>query len=219
MKLLYILLPALFLQINNLSAQVYYPENENIIEHMDPIHNKLTVKDNSYFNISYSYAIPISSDFKSYINENSNNGLSIDYQYFITDNISVGTSLGFHSFREKHENIVVDTEDGFYEGTQFRNITTIPILGKVRYNITSNKSMTYFTGFGAGIAMTKQDMEVSKYISTTSNNNFIIQAEIGAIFKIHDQMYINTNLNYNNIFKGISNNNLGYLGINIGLTI
>jgi hypothetical protein len=120
---------------------------------------------------------------------------------------------------EYYENIVVDTEDGFYEGTQFRNITTIPILGKVRYNITSNKSMTYFTGFGAGIAMTKQDMEVSKYISTTSNNNFIIQAEIGAIFKIHDQMYINTNLNYNNIFKGISNNNLGYLGINIGLTI
>lgn len=167
---------------------------------------------------NYNIAKP-KGDFENYISANSLTGASIDLTYFATENLSLGVMAGYQYFTEKQEDVVTYGDDGFWKGTQFRNVFAVPVLAKADYHFINKSSFSAYVGSGAGVALIRKEIEVSKYISVESGAKFMLKPEMGVMLKIYENIFINIGVDYNHIFNAGSEGDLGYMGAAVGLVI
>lgn len=221
MKTKYILGILLFVISNNIMAQEYYSDSKlnNLDKSKSIDTSEFVKKGKTYIGLNYNVGMPMSNDLNNFISNNSFSGMSVEFLYFLNSSISIGASVSYQYFTERVEGVVSEGDDGFIKGTQFRNLFIVPVLAEVNYYFASSNNFSAYVGTGIGVAFTNNNTEVSRYLYQDKSTNFMIKPELGAMYRIYDNIFMNMGVNYNYINGSDTQVNLGYIGASVGIVI
>lgn len=186
------------LLFNGLSAQEYYKSSE--VENNVEIKNKSNRDLTSYFEFSYNYSTPFSNDENPFISSVSDYGFNVGFHYMFNDKISLGANIAFNSFSEYESDVKIDYSNGFVYANQYRFLSAFNFMPKARYYPFSNKYIKPYVGFGAGLSYLVYRNEMGYYAGKDTFTEFAIQPELGTLVRVTENIYINLNINYNQVW-------------------
>ena len=148
-----------------------------------------------FFNISYNVAVP-GQQMKPFITNTSFLGFGFDARRFVSAHVSLGGSVGHQVFYWKTDDPVT-LQNGFFSGTQYRFMNTIPIMLNMHYYIGSTDRIRAYLGLNAGGTFAWQRSEMGIVVMEGRQWRWGLAPEAGVIVPV-GQMNLNigTKLNY-----------------------
>jgi len=183
------------------------------------ISSVVTIKAQYQMDISGSYNIPNSTDFKN----NFQNGLGVtaDIHYFFKETgFSTSITFGFNSFRATNEFEKKLKEDNttILEYDYQINYYTFPLMLSANYTFLREKKFNVIASFGlGGNFMEEKKKQMGEYTSDTEKeyfNEFAIYPNLGISYAVADDISILLKSGYNSTF---GDKNLSYIDITLGV--
>ena len=117
------------------------------------------------FSVNYQIAIPLG-DSKDFVSRTSFEGVNINWEYFVTHNLTVGVNLGYNNYNKKVPQQVYRPND--YEAVnaaQYRYTQVFPLKAQIKCYFTPDNFIKAYAGVGigalsAGNHMIIQDIDV-----------------------------------------------------------
>jgi len=215
-----VLILVFIFSISEISAQKYYAADGNYNYEQEENKPSNDINTNFYFGINYSGAVPMSNDFKNFINSSSLYGASFDVHYLLNENYSLGGEVAYQSFSQKFENVLIVGGDGFEKSNQFRELMFIDFIVKGRYHINHSDRILTYIGIGVGASKILAEKHVSRYVYADDDTNLLLKPELGAMFRITNGLYLNANYSFNGIWGSFSSDtDLSYSKFTFGLIL
>jgi len=169
------------------------------------------------FSITYDVSLPVGAT-NAYIGQASFRGVTlIDGRAFISNNISIGGSLGWHVFVEKLSGTFSPEPNLDVTGTQVRYINSFPIMARGHYYWNTYGRIMPYVGFGAGTINVNQRTDFGLFTDRTNSWTFGLSPQVGAIFDLAGQANIHLKAEYNHGFRsGDTNFDIQYFTIGLG---
>lgn len=180
--------------------------------------NQVNAQENNFY-LSYSSSQGLS-DLR-YLNMN---GLELEWQYqFKNTHFSVGLAVAYHF---SNESDIIEIPDLLFgmNNQQMKNVKSIPIHLKARYELMPNKYFKPYVGLGAGLYYQSHGVIIQTYDATgetltidNSDWHFGFAPEIGVSTQLFSSLGTFISLKYNyihNTFDRLDYNNISF---NIGL--
>ena len=183
--------------------------------------NLLAQRNTGVVGIQYSIAFPLQ-DTKNYIGKMSWKGLMLNYDKFLTQNLTVGFNIGWNGFDEKFDAQTIELQGTTVTGIQLRYLSTFPVLANFGYYFGDRRSnIRPYLGVGVGTYYVIERLQVGLFLIEKDDWRFGLAPIIGVLIPI-DYVMINASLRYNHIFEG--NNSItkepfsvDYLSFNLGV--
>lgn len=136
-----------------------------------------------------------------YISKFSARGVTFfEFRSFVSDNISVGGSIGWHVLFEKESGTFTDNNQTA-TGTQLRYLNSFPIMASSHYYFGDDGSIAPYIGLGLGAYSVEQRTDMGLFSSIKDNWHFGLAPEVGTIFPISLYSNIILKVKYNYIFE------------------
>ncbi len=174
----------------------------------------------SMVSIRHSTHLPTGSLDKDFINGISARGLSLDYSYFITDNISVGLLAGYTDMYQKK-----DRQTYSYPGTDIsavksHSLQMTPVLARGMYSKFKEESAIQpYIALGAGVNLVAYEEWFGTLVDGRNSIHFAVAPEIGTriAFTKYALKGIDISLRYHyTAFKYNDVKNLQTVSLNLG---
>lgn len=130
--------------------------------------------------LTYTWSNPTGDLSETYIGNDSWLGFSVEGRRFITQNSTIGLSLGYTAFYEQTEE-PIEFPGATVSGEQYRSLNVFPLLATYHlYSRAPGRIQTYI-GVGVGVYYMKQLMDVGPRTFETSNWIMGFAPELGFI--------------------------------------
>ncbi|MCB0481071.1 MAG: outer membrane beta-barrel protein [Flavobacteriales bacterium] len=184
-----------------------------------------TLKSQGYgpgeLSINYNLAIP-TSDLADFTSPASFRGLNFQYDYFVTDRISVGGYIGWSGFYEKKEAQSYSFGEGdvgyAINGTRYNYFFSLPIMLKGQYRFIDAGQILPYGALGIGTYYTEHETYIGGYGFKDKNWTFGIAPELGTLLNLGQSGWaFKVAAVYNMNFYNKNNfNSATYIGLNFG---
>lgn len=152
------------------------------------------------------------------------NGLNLEWQYsFKNTPFSLGLSLGYH-FSDERDIVEIPVLYGDVNNQQMKNVKSIPIQLKARYEFLPNKYFKPFLGMGMGLnyqshGIIIQTFDVHGKTLTIDHSDwhFGFAPEIGVSTELFSSLGTFISLKYNYIHNNFDKLDYNNISFNIGL--
>lgn len=144
-------------------------------------------------------------------------GTLVDGRAFITDNITVGGSFGWHVFTSKEEGTF---QDGNISGTGtlVNTINVFPLLATGHYYFGTEFDLNPYVGLGIGTSNVTTQTDFGLFTDKTTAWEFALAPQVGVLVPLNYNVHGNVKLTYNYAMKaGDARFNTSYLSLGIGL--
>lgn len=131
-----------------------------------------------YWNIQYSTVLPSGDATRSYIDEFSWRGATLDLRRAVNENVSVGLSSGWHVLDKQGSGTLV-FDQGALSGTALRYVNAVPVLALAAYHFGDRGRPRPFVGVGAGTYYVKNRTEAGVFVVEGSNWHWGLAGEAG----------------------------------------
>jgi outer membrane protein W len=144
-------------------------------------------------------------------------GATFEGQGFVSDQISVGGLFNWQVFYEELAGATYTDGTATLTGTQYRYINAYPMLLTAHYFMGTDEYAPRFY-LGAGLGAYIVDQEVQAGVWEVSNNNwhFGMSPDIGMLYPIGMDSYLNLGLRYHYVIKSNDSMNFSWFGLNVG---
>ena len=148
-----------------------------------------------FYNISYNVAVP-GRQMRPFINNTSFLGFNLDARKMVSPHASIGAAVGHQVFYWK-TNEPMSLQNGFFSGTPYRFMNTIPLMVNSHYYIGNSDRIKPFVGLNAGGFYAWQRSEMGIVVMEGRRWRWGIAPEFGVIVPV-GQMKVNigTKLSY-----------------------
>ena len=167
--------------------------------------------------LNYNIGIPIG-EFNEYIGIASFRGMNIQLDYYMSDKLSIGGSIGWNGFYQKKDRESYYRDNVALNGVRYNYLYQLPLYLKVQYILNDERSIMPYIALSAGAHYIEQETYIGYVGIADEFWKFGVAPEVGALallgqsgwhFKLAAAYHI-TFYNENNI------NTLQNLGINLG---
>jgi opacity protein-like surface antigen len=172
------------------------------------------------WSVSYDMGVPLG-DFSDFIAKASFRGFSINGNYFVTDNITVGGTFHWSGYHEHIPRSTYQPEDGSVTGEVWKNMYFVPLLINARYILGAAGQVQPYGGIGMGPCYVEQSTQVGSYADSPRNWKFGLAPEAGVFIPFGGRdMGLNLKATYNAVFYNIGDiSTLSYLQFSVGFGI
>jgi hypothetical protein len=170
--------------------------------------------------VSYSIGFGVG-DLGDYIEQASFRGVILDYTVDVTDNISLGGSVGIQTFYEEVSDKVYDYKNTSASGKQYRYSNNVPILAKGVYSLKETNGVVPYGALGIGTIYTRRDTEMGIFTYRQDAWNFALAPEIGFLYQVSSSNSVALSVRYFNGFQSGSelDESQNYFSINLGFSL
>jgi opacity protein-like surface antigen len=170
----------------------------------------------SMFSLTYDMSLPLG-ETSDYIGSFSARGFGIEGRSFLSDNISVGGSFGWHIFYESTGNQTFEEDNLAVNGTQYRYINSFPLLVTGHYYTADDGDTRIYFGAGIGAVRVRQRTEMGLYAFENKSWTFGFAPEVGVLIPINFNNALNLAAKYQYALKaGDVDINVSYLSFKVG---
>jgi outer membrane protein W len=174
----------------------------------------------SKISIQQSTHLPVGSLNKNFIDHISARGVSLDYSYFITDNISAGLMVGYNDLYKKTSRQTYSYPETDISAVKSHSLQTTPLMLKVNYSQFKDGSpIQPYAGINAGVNLVSYQEWFGTLVDEANRLRFAVAPEIGARFTFtkYGMSGIDVSLRYHyTAFKYNDVKNLQTLSLNVG---
>lgn len=175
----------------------------------------VTTKGQQYYtSFTYNMSLP-TGETADFISAYSWRGFGFEGHGFLSDNITLGGSVGWNVFYEKLSGEFVD-ETRTVTGTQLRYLNSFPLLFEGRYHFGEDYSTRPYIGAGVGTYYTEQETQMGIWYVEDQAWQFGFAPVVGVLIPV-ESTAINISIKYNAALSTSEVDGRSYLGINIGL--
>lgn len=133
--------------------------------------------------LSYNIAIP-TTEFADYINIASFRGMNVQLDYYLSDQLAIGASLGWNGFYQKKDRESYDFNGGAVNGVRYNYLYQLPLYLKIQYRLIDEGDITPYAALSAGGIYTEHETYLG-YIGFSDDNwTFGTAPEVGALFML-----------------------------------
>ena len=169
------------------------------------------------FELAYPMAFGIG-DLGDFISEPSFRGISIDYRQNVTENIAIGTHLGWHTFYSEQAKATYTRDNQSLTGKQYRYSNNFPLLVTGTYYLSPDAFVSPFASLGLGTVYTRRNTDMNLYTVEQEAWNFALHPEVGVHLNTADEVGVVISLKYLHGFTaGDFDADQSYLSLAIGL--
>lgn len=152
--------------------------------------------------VAFSYSMGFATgDLADFIGKPSFRGFNFDYRRMVSENIGVGTSLGWNVFYEEMAKGSYTLGNETITGKQFRYSNQVPLLASVSYYIKPGEKLNPFVGLGIGTMYTRRNTDMNLYTLEQEAWNFLLQPEVGVLYSLSDGASLLVSGKFNQGFK------------------
>ncbi len=170
----------------------------------------------SLFGLSYTASLPMG-ETQEFTDATSWRGASLEWRWFLQENISAGIFFGWNVFHEKESGDFIQGDIAF-AGTQLRTVNAFPMLLTGHYYFGDDEALRPYLGLGLGTYRTQQRTTVGILQVDNDNWQWGISPSIGATVPMgYSGLMGNIEVRYNYAPKGGDSLTHSYLGISLGL--
>lgn len=174
----------------------------------------------SKISIQQSTHLPLGSLNKNFVDRISPRGVSLDYSYFVNDNLSVGLLAGYTDLYQKTSRQTYSYPETDISAVKSHSLQMTPILLKASYSHFKDGSpIQPYAGIGAGMNLVSYQEWFGTLVDEANRLRFAVAPEIGAriAFTKYAMSGIDVSLRYHyTAFKYNDVNNLQTLSLNVG---
>ena len=173
-----------------------------------------------YGSVQYQFGIPIGNTYN-YISDVEWRGIGVDLDWMVMPSISIGLALGWNVFYQPTNKVINylpgQQNAGFaISGQQDRSFNFFPILADFRW-LPKLKTVRPFLGLGVGAYVTTQQLGIGLYSYSTTQCQFGVAPELGAIIPVDAGVGVQISTRYNMAFKSGTIQFQQWLGIYLGI--
>jgi outer membrane protein len=143
-------------------------------------------------------------------------GSEIVVDKFLTEDLSVGFSVGWNVFREKVIGESFEYKNSLITGTQFRYTNIVPLNVKAN-KYFGNNTMKPFIGVGIGTAYAKQTNNAGIFSFVDDAWQFNLTPEAGIQSKVSRELLVSFKIKYSYGFEAKEFPAMSYLGFGLGI--
>lgn len=176
----------------------------------------------SQTNATISYAMGFGvGDLGDYIEKASFRGVMLDYTLDVTDNISLGGSVGMNTFYEEVSDKEYDYSNGTAYGQQYRYSNNVPMLARGVYSLKETSGIVPYGALGIGTIYTRRDTDMGIFTLRQEAWNFALAPEIGFLYQVSATNSLALSFRYFNGFQSGSelDESQNYFSINVGFSL
>jgi len=180
-KILYTLLVVLFgFSFVGLSAQDMAPEDDASKEPavMGAFSNSFLK--NGIFNLEYNVSLPLG-EFKDFVSTPGYRGWNFELKKVLTDNWTVGGSLGWYAFYEHFDRNTYEFESGAITSEVWDYFYSVPIKAVVQYYFMPEAYVQPFIGLSMGVNYNEKERDIGYLFLQTQTWDFTMTPEVGVI--------------------------------------
>jgi outer membrane protein W len=146
--------------------------------------------------INYNVSVP-SEEMKSFVDNTSFMGMSVESRKFIRPNISVGIYFGWQVFYWKTSN-VIDVDKGHISGKQYRHVNSLPLMLNAHLYLGGEECFRPYVGINAGVYYVWQRFDMGMIALEDKKWHLGGAPEAGFTLPISDAVHFNLGgkLNY-----------------------
>lgn len=163
-------------------------------------------------------------DTKNFVSDLSWTGFAVEYDKFLSRNLTIGFLTGWNAFDELQRGGTIELEGSTLTGTQIRYFSSFPVLANFSYFFGHKKSSVrpYF-GVGVGAYYIIERLEVGLFMVEKDNWHLGVAPTVGILVPT-DYIYLQASVRYNHAFEGgtsIAKEPLEftYLTFNFGISV
>ena len=170
------------------------------------------------WNFDYSMGFTMG-ETKDFISAPSFRGLSIDGRGFVTNSLTVGSSISWNTFYESDGTVTNDIGNtGVINGYNRKYINTMPLMVNSHYYFAQTTIMPY-AGISVGTMYIDERNYMGIYYIQNNAWHFALAPELGIIYPFgNGNTGINANIKYNWAAQTKDTPTYSYLTFNIGLS-
>ena len=124
----------------------------------------------------------------------------LDIRAYVTDNLTVGGSFGWHVLYEE-ETGTFEQDNLTVSGTQKRYLNSFPIMANVHYNFGEDGEITPYAGLGIGTYSIERRVDMGLFSDTINQWHFGLAPEVGVIFPVAYNSALILKAKYNHAFE------------------
>lgn len=132
---------------------------------------------------AYSMALP-TADTKEFNSSYSFRGATLEGRRLMSENASLGLSLGWHVMNDIKSNTAVEFENGALFGTYYTYTNSFPIFVNAHYYLGQPARLRPFVGFNAGGMIVERRAEVGLVAFQQTKWHFGAAPEVGVLFPL-----------------------------------
>jgi outer membrane protein W len=171
--------------------------------------------------IQQSTNLPIGS-FKNFAGNISWRGATGTYNYFVTNNISVGISAGYYDFYQKKDRQLYQFNEVDVSAVKSHSVQQIPVMLKGGYNWVKEGSLfQHYVSLGAGVNFVTYEEWFGTLVDQNNRLRFTASPEIGTRIAFNQSSSLfgaDVSLRYNYTpFRYNTINNMQTISLNVGL--
>jgi hypothetical protein len=166
--------------------------------------------------LSYDLSFPFGNT-KTFTDQVSWRGLSLDMDRLINDNLALGLGVGWNTFVQKYPDSYYQNDEMLLHGTQVRYINDIPITARFSWYQPMEKLEPYVT-LGVGTVWQEMRREIGLFSFEGNYWQFVLAPELGAVIPVGSHSYGIVKIKYTQGFKtGDNENALSFLSLGLGV--
>ncbi len=167
------------------------------------------------FNYTMSFASGKTAD---YIESPSFRGMTFEGRGFISDHVSLGGLFNWSTFYEELAGATFTYETSTVTGNQYRYINAFPMLFQAHYYLgTDDLEPRLYLGGGTGAYKINQRTNLGVYSIEERNWHFGFSPEVGLLFPVSFDSYLNVSFRYHYVFKAEHTVDHSWFGLSVGL--
>lgn len=167
------------------------------------------------YSLQYSVAYPMG-DLNDFISKTSFRGFSMEFRKMVNDHVLAGLEFGWNVFYAKMENATESEGTITLTGTQFRYLSSFPMLVEVGYSTKSSEQLSPYALLGIGTIYHRSRLDVGIWEFSNEAWHFALKPEVGLIYKLGADAGVLLNVKYYDAFKTSDTKAITYLTTNLG---
>jgi outer membrane protein W len=146
-----------------------------------------------------------------YIDNFSFLGFTIDGQYFVTDNLSVGGEFQWISYYQYKPRATYSNDRAAITTDLYNYVYQVPIMLTARYHFTGNERVLPYMGLSAGAMASETTTYFSIFEIEDDKWGFASQARLGTYFAISPSFLFDINAHYSFASNGAPDFGYNYM--------
>jgi opacity protein-like surface antigen len=171
-------------------------------------------------NIDYNVNIPTGA-FKNYVTHPAYKGFTAGLAYPVTDQLSLGLSIGYNDYYQKYDRQVYNQGKGSDISAVVSNsIQQLPLLATANYTVTKKGFIRPYVGAGVGLNFISFDQYLGEFDDPHSMTRLAVRGEAGFFIPLsnYSSTALKVGASYNYApFNTYGVNNLDNWGIQAGI--
>lgn len=123
-------------------------------------------------------------------------GFTVDGQYFVTDNVSVGGEFQWISYYQYKPRATYERPQGAVTSDIYNYIYQVPLMVTARYHFTGNERILPYMGISAGAMASETSTYFSVYEINDNRWGFASRARLGTCVAISPSFLLDLNAHY-----------------------